>query len=245
MSLTTPDYTRVTWAKTHRIIRSRFPPIDLFEDIADPADWDAILSAEAKTNPRVSESVGMLDLVPPERRVAGDGASWAMAPFVHTSTDRPSRYSDGSFGIYYAGDRIEVALFETIHHHAVFMAATAQKPGWTSDFRELVGTLDASLCDVSDRTRFADLYDADDYRLPQALGARLRSENADGLVYRSVRYPEGYAVALFWPDIAGIPKQGQHFSYFWDGTCVSQVRDLGSGAVFSVVPDASPPAAGR
>lgn len=116
---------RTKWAKTHRIIRSRFPPVDLFEDIADPADWDAILSAEAKTNPRVAESVGMLDLVPEHRRVAGEGASWAMAPFTHTSTDRPSRFTDGSFGVYYAGDRIEVALFETMHHHANFMAATS------------------------------------------------------------------------------------------------------------------------
>lgn len=238
MILDTPDTVRVKWAKTHRIIRSRFPPIDLFEDIADPADWDAILSAEAKTNPRVSESVGMLDLVPPERRIAGDGASWAMAPFVHISTDRPSRYSDGSFGVYYAGDRIEVALFETMHHHANFMAATRQRPGWTSDFRELVGTVDADLHDVTERMRFADLYDPDDYRQPQALGARLRGQNADGIVYRSVRYPEGSAIALFWPDVAGIPKQGRHFSYYWDGEKVSQVKNPGSGEVFSVVADA-------
>ena len=108
-----PKTVRVTWDKTHRIIRSRFPPIDLFEDIANPSDWDAILSAEAKTNPRVSESVGMLDLVPDDRRVAGAGASWAMAPFTHVSMDRPSRFTDGSYGVYYAGDSIEVALFET------------------------------------------------------------------------------------------------------------------------------------
>ncbi|WP_180898310.1 RES family NAD+ phosphorylase [Martelella soudanensis] len=230
-----PDTVRVRWAKTHRIIRSRFPPIDLFEDIADPADWDAILSAEAKTNPRVSTSVGMLDLVPPARRVAGEGASWAMAPFVHTSTDRPSRFSDGAFGVYYAGDRIEVALFETMHHHAVFMAATSQAPGWTSDFRELVGTLDADLRDASDRARFPELYDPDDYRRPQALGAELHAKNADGILYRSVRYPEGSAVALFWPDIAGIPMQGQHFSYYWDGAKVGRVKNLSTGDVFSVV----------
>ena len=84
-SLEEPPITRVTWAKSHRIIRSRFPPVDLFEDIADPADWEAILSAESKTNPRIAESVGMLDLVPRDRHVAGDGASWAMAPFVHAS----------------------------------------------------------------------------------------------------------------------------------------------------------------
>ncbi len=223
------------WPKTHRIIRSRFPPIDLFEDIADPADWDAILSAEAKTNPRVAESVGMLDLVPEARRVAGAGASWAMAPFTHTSTDRPSRFTNGSYGVYYAGDRVEVALFETMHHHGVFMAATNEPPGWVSDFRELVGALDTELFDVTDQSSFAELYLPDDYSASQDLGARLRGSNANGILYQSVRYPEGLAVALFWPDIAGIPKQGQHFSYYWDGTTVSLVKNLNSGAVFSVV----------
>lgn len=230
-----PPISRVTWGNTHRIIRSRFPPIDLFEDIADPADWDAILSAESKTNPRVAESVGMLDLVPTDRRVAGDGASWAMAPFVHTSKDRPSRFSAGSYGVYYAGDRIEVALFETIYHHSRFMAATQELAGWTSEFRELVGSLDADLHDVSDQSAFVELYHATDYAAPQAVASELRDQGSNGILYRSVRYPDGQAVALFWPDIAGIPKQGQHFAYFWDGTAVSKVKNLTSGDIFTVL----------
>lgn len=230
-----PETVRVKWPKTHRIIRSRFPPIDLFEDIADPADWDAILSAESKTNPRVAESVGMLDLVPEDRRVSGAGASWAMAPFTHTSTDRPSRFTDGSYGIYYAGDRIEVALFETIYHHSVFMAATSEDPGWDSDFRELVGTLDAELHDIADSALFPEHYHPDSYAAPQALARDLRESGSNGVHYQSVRYPDGRAVALFWPDVAGIPAQGQHFSYYWDGTQVTLVKDLGTGDVFSVV----------
>lgn len=239
MSLVDPEIVRVDWRTTHRIIRSRFPPIDLFEDIADPADWDAILSAEAKTNPRVAESVGMLDLVPEDRRLAGEGASWAMAPFTHTSTDRPSRFTDGSYGLYYAGDRTEVALFETMHHHGRFMAATAEEPGWVSDFRELVGSLDADLHDLRETPLTDPIYDKTDYTVSQALGAKLRDEGSNGLVYTSVRYPDGLAVALFWPDIAGIPTQGQHFSYFWDGTTVSQVKNLSTGEVFNIIEENS------
>ena len=230
-----PEVVRVSWRTTHRIIRSRFPPIDLFEDIADPADWDAILSAEAKTNPRVAESVGMLDLVPEDRRIAGAGASWAMAPFVHTSTDRPSRFTDGSYGVYYAGDRIEVALFETIHHHGNFMAATLEDPGWDSDFRELVGSLDTDLHDVTGLPLSDPIYDEVNYDISQQLAAELRGGESNGIVYTSVRYPEGLAVALFWPDVAGIPVQGQHFSYYWDGSNVSQVKNLTTGEVFSIV----------
>ena len=235
LNLEEPSVANVKWAKTHRIIQSRIPPIDLFEDIADPADWDAILSAESKTNPRIAKSVGMLDLVPHDRRVAGDGASWAMAPFTHTSTDRPSRFTDGSFGVYYAGDSIEVALFETMHHHGKFMAATSEELGWVSDFRELIGTLNADFHDISDLPQSDPIYDPNDYSLSQTMAGILRAQNSNGIMYRSVRYPDGQAAAIFWPDIAGITNQGQHFSYYWDGNTVSKVKNLTTGDVFLVV----------
>ena len=63
----------VRWPGAVRIIRSVFPPIDLFEDIADPADWPLLIAAEQKTNPRLMETIGNLDLVPPARRVGGSG----------------------------------------------------------------------------------------------------------------------------------------------------------------------------
>ena len=81
--------------------------------------------------------------MPLARRVTGPGASWVMAPFVHCSPLRPGRFSDGTFGLYYAGDSTEVAIAETIHHHAKTMRATAEPPGWTSQFRELIGSVDA------------------------------------------------------------------------------------------------------
>ena len=61
----------VQWDRAFRLIRSIHPPIDLFEDIADPRDWEALASVESKTNPRLMENMGRLDLVPPERRVNG------------------------------------------------------------------------------------------------------------------------------------------------------------------------------
>ena len=73
----------VEWRGAVRIIRSLFPPIDLFEDIADPEDWPLLLSAEQKTNPRLMEGIGNIDLVPADRRVGGPGASYLMAPFTH------------------------------------------------------------------------------------------------------------------------------------------------------------------
>lgn len=200
-----------------------------------PADWDAILAIEDKTAPVLRETVGRLDLVPVERRVSGKGASWAMTPFVHPSLERPSRFSDGSFGVYYAGDRIGVALLETIYHHTLFMAASGEVTGWASDFCELVGSLDTDLHDVTDVSAYSALYHPEDYAASQAFAADLRARGSNGLVYQSVRCPEGKCIAAFWPDVVGLPRPGRRFSYYWDGSRVSWIRDETSGEVFSVL----------
>jgi len=214
----------VAWRGAVRIIRSLFPPIDLFEDIADPADWALLISAEQKTNPRLMETIGNLDLVPVARRVAGPGASYLMAPFTHVSPDRPSRFSAGAFGVLYAGDRFEVALSETIHHHQAFMRATAQDPGWTSQFRELILDLEATLHDLRGAGEAASALDPDDYSVSQPLGAQLRAAGSQGLVYPSLRHPEGACVGLFYPDLATPPRQGRHLDYHWNGERVDLVR---------------------
>jgi hypothetical protein len=215
--LVIPRTSRVRWPRAVRLVRSTYPPIDLFEDIADPADWELIAAAEAKTNPRVRDEIGAIHLVPPARRVAGPGASWAMAPFCHISRDRPSRFSDGSYGMYYAGDRFEVALAEAVYHFERFMAATDEEPA-TADYRELISRIDADLHDLRDTAGFEAALDANDYAAAQSLAHELRWNHAsNGIVYPSVRHPAGAAVAAFWPDVAGLPVPGRHLCYRWDG----------------------------
>ena len=223
--------TRVTWPRTSRVIRSIHPPIDLFEDIADPADWEALASAEAKFNPRIRDSIGDLSKVPVARRVTGPGASWVMAPFVHCSPLRPGRFSDGSFGLYYAGDRTEVAIAETIHHHTRFMRATNEAPGWTSQFRELIGPVDA---DLDDATGWADLLDPDDYRASQVFGTECRAAGSNGITWPSIRYPGGHCIAVFWPDVIPIPTQGGHFAYHWNGEAVDYVMTYATNEIWRI-----------
>lgn len=221
----------VDWPRAFRIIRSIHPPIDLFEDIADPRDWEALASAESKTNPRLWEHLGRLDLVPPERRVSGPGASYLMAPFVHVSPDRPGRFTDGTYGVYSAGDREEVAIREVAHHQARAMAASTEVPGWTSQFRVLVNSIALDLHDV--RT-LPDYHRPDDYSPSQALGLQLRNAGSNGLVYRSVRCPDGQCVAIFWPDLMPAPVQADHFDFHWDGDRVDKIRNCRTQAIFAL-----------
>lgn len=226
----------VSWHGAIRIIRSVYPPIDLFEDVADPADWPLIISAEQKTNPRLVEDIGDLDKVPPGRRVGGAGASYLMAPFTHATTDRPSRFSDGSFGVLYAASNFETALLETMHHHGIFCARTNEPPGWTSQFREIVLNIEAWLHDL----RCANpeclmALDPDSYISGQTIGDQLRNLGSDGVIYGSVRCDGGECAALFYPDCATNPVQGRHLDYHWNGARIDMYRDPNTGDVFRVV----------
>ena len=170
---------------SHRIIRTIYPPVWLFEDIAAPEDWELIASAEAKTNPRVRDEIGDLSLVPAERRVSGPGASLVMAAFTHASRDRPGRFSDGSYGVWYCGDRFEVALAETAHHFARFMARTAE-PAADAQYRELQARHRRHACTIC-AAGFRRLSGAGRLARRPAAAAALRNAGSDGIVYPSVR----------------------------------------------------------
>jgi hypothetical protein len=202
----------VKWDNSHRIIRTIYPPVDLFEDIAPPEDWERLVAVEARTNPRIRDVVGTLALVPAERRVQGPTASLVMAAFTHASPARPSRFSDGRYGVWYCGDRFEVALAETAYHFERFMRATAE-PAGAADFRELCAAVHGNFC-----TPGEDSLAPEDWGPGQRFGAQARRDGADGVLYQSVRYPAGLAAAVFWPDCITLPiTQARQFRYQWDG----------------------------
>ncbi len=208
---------RVRWKRSHRIIRTIYPPVHLFEDIADPADWELIARAEARTNPRLHDQIGNLGLVPSARRVNGPTATLVMGAFTHASTSRPSRFSDGRFGLWYCGDRFEVALAETAYHFERFMRDT-DEPAADADFRELTCGIGGLLHDLRTSDPEGCLA-PDDWAPGQALGRRVRAEGADGVIYRSVRTDAGLAAGLFWPNCITLPVvQARQLRYRWDGS---------------------------
>lgn len=89
-----------------------------------------------------------LTLVPVERRIGGPGASLVMGAFTHASPERAGRFTDGTYGVWYCGDRLEVALAETAHHFERFMRATAE-PAGEADYRELTCGVHGNVVDAS------------------------------------------------------------------------------------------------
>jgi hypothetical protein len=217
---------RVDWPQAWRIIASRYPPINLFERLTpDPAVWDALIALEQLTNPRVRDEVGEIALVPPQDRVAGPGASYVMASFTHLNR-RGSRFSDGSFGVYYAAAELETAIAETVFHFEAFARDSADPPRM-EDMRVLVGTVAANFENV-----FAlpaplrhQVLDPDSYTAAQVYARALRDNGAMGVVYPSVRRIDGTCIGAFRPRAVGLPRQERHLKYRWNGARVDRYFD--------------------
>ena len=216
--------TDILWKPCWRIIPSRFPPIQLFERVADPADLDAIIALEAMTNPRLRDEIGDIQLVPPEERIAGPGTSVIMAAFTHLNP-AGSRFSDGSYGVYYAGMTLETAIKETRHHREAFMRATNQ-PRLELDQRVYIADLDAALHDIRGRRgELPGLYDAESYGAAQSFARALREAGSSGVVYDSVRHEGGECAAVFRPKALSHCRQEKHLCFVWDGSRVSEVYE--------------------
>ena len=217
---------RVAWSRAARVVASRHPPIDLFERVStDPAVWEALIAAEQLVNPRVRDEVGEIHLVPPPERVSGPGATWVMAPFTHRNP-RGSRFSDGSYGVYYAARDLETAIRETAYHFARFARDSGDGTRY-EDMRALLGRVDERFLDVArlPARRRSRLLDAESYADSQPFAARLRASGANGVVYPSVRHAKGQCIAAFRPRAVRPPVQGPALKYHFDGTRVARYFD--------------------
>lgn len=202
------------------MVASRFPTISLYERVADPADLDVAFAIEALTNPRLRQEAGDIALVPPAERISGKGTSPIMAAFTHLNPEG-SRFSDGTWGVYYAARAIETALRESAHHRAIFLART-REPACELDMRCYLADVDAELTDVRRHgsRRFAALHDPDSYAASQRFSREQRDHGAWGICYDSVRDPGGECVAIFRPRALKPARVGPHFAYVWDGRAI-------------------------
>ena len=216
---------RVQWRAAVRIIPSIFPAVELFERVADARDLDAVHAIESAFNPRLRDAAGDLSLVPRRDRVVGPGAGYIMAAFTHISPDG-SRFSNGTYGVFYAAQRESTAIAETRYHRERFLRATKQARREV-DMRVLSVIVKGALHDLRGmRPVLPDIYRPDDYTASQLLGGALRAGGSNGVVYDSVRQDGGTCVGVFRPPLLSDCRDKKHLRYLWDGTRISDVLEV-------------------
>ena len=222
--MATPPTARIR-GDQYRIIATQHPPISIFEKHVPAAMLDALYALEAETNPRLLQEAGDLKLVMPDDRVSGPGASIVMASFTHIG--RATRFSDGSYGVYYAGRKIETAVRETVHHRNI-IAQDARLSPTEFSMRVWIGTVQKALHDIRGEG-YEHLHDSaprpEQHPEAQAFGKIMRQQESWGLLYRSVHHNGGECVAAFRPPAVSLPMQGRHLVYVWNGEKIAEVYE--------------------
>lgn len=206
----------------HRMVPSRFPPVGLFDTARDEDELRMLAELEGLTNDRLRQQIGQLSLVPAADAIYGPGCTPIMAAFCHPAT---SRFTDGSYGVYYAALRPETAIAETKFHRERFLAQAAI-PVEVLEMRCYTTTLAEPMSLLPDDAAVTRaLLDPDSYQASQPYGAAARAAACWGLFYPSVRdAPDGRCVAVFRPRALRPVMQATHYRYFWNGQRIHQIE---------------------
>jgi len=221
-----PPSLRIVWEQARRIISSRYPPIGVFDWIKSRADLEQTLYVEALTNARLRQELGQISLVARADIVFGPGTTPIMAAFTHPNVSG-SRFSNGTYGVYYAARDEHTAIKEARHSSAMF-ARYSGHPPTRFEMRMYIGRIAGVLHDIRGAgRRWQGVYDPSNYVAGQLLGLGLRNTQSFGLVYDSVRSKGGVCVAAFRPPVVKPVKQSKHFFFDWDGTNIARVLEVG------------------
>ena len=214
-----PLFSHLTLVDVHRNVFRNIVSIgssqDLFDDLtSSPAEWALAQQVEDEVKPPPYQS-----RTPVIHRPFED-AAWANAigwPFKHWQA---SRFSDGSFGVWYGCDSAETSVFETAYHwfSGLLFDAGFEKEKLVGERKLYEVACDAALVNLRPLTaKHPGLMHKTDYSTTQSVGARLHREGFPGLVTASVRYAAGTNYAVLNPAVLSNPRQHCQLTYRLDG----------------------------
>jgi hypothetical protein len=219
----------VSLGETHgyRLINSKFPPIDIFEQVISAEDFELAFLLQSLTNPRLKAEVGNLNLLPMDEIPWGiRGCSYAIGAFTHVNA-QGSRFSDGSYGVLYIANDADTAIAEVSYHHNNYFSNVSGFKFERFVFRLLACQFSAPSCaDITHISLDNPLYSPSSYSASQSLARELKNNHVEAIQYRSVRHTPGLCWGLFTPQHILDVLQSAHYEMVWDGQRISATAKL-------------------
>jgi hypothetical protein len=193
---------------THRLVPSRFPPVQAFDMARTQDDLAAVLDLEGWTNDRLSET--RLRRLPRDQWVHGrPNSSVVMAAFLHGSHGG-LRFTGPDLGAWYAATTLTTAMTEVLNglRREITQSALTDK---TEDYREYTARLSGAFVDIREHRR--EFHDPDPALYPrsQVFGEQVRAGPHAGIAYDSVRDPGGHNWVGYRPTLVHDVIQAGHF----------------------------------
>lgn len=188
---------------------------DLFDDLsADPAEWQLAQTVEDNVKPPLYRSPTPVIHRPFEDAAWFNAIGW---PFRHWQA---SRFSDGSYGVWYGSDTVETTVHETAYHwfRGLISDAGFEHEAVVAERKVYAVACGAAVLDFRQATgEYPELLHPTDYSFPQAVGARIHHEGHPGIVIQSVRRPQGENVAIFNAGVLSDPRMNCQLTYRLEG----------------------------
>lgn len=215
-----PKLTALRQFDTCRLIPSRFADLD--DSVLAPlAESDAVLRDLFDLDNATSERLrAEADLVP---GIGIDELVFGVPNFriINAAYTYPrpegSRFNDGERGAWYCAFEAETALAEVSFHKAVEYQEIKRFDDSVT-YQAMLADFNASFHDIRGIANFADCLDPVSYIPSQALAAELLEAGSMGVIYPSVRRPEGVNLACFRPALVGNVRKGPAYRLTWAGT---------------------------
>jgi hypothetical protein len=208
----------------HRLVAAP-PPAALLHALYGP-DARAALAAMAATDATLNRALGGVHLVQPADWPVGPGAAWILAPFVRQpGATQASRFSDGSYGVWYGASDQATAKAEVGHHLAAYLSRTRALPDRLP--RQLVTAVASPERPVVDLRVPQQVPEgvllADSHLASRRFGAECRVAQQWGIVWPSVRRAEGLCVGALRPPLLASAAVAGQCTAVWDGVRVGWV----------------------
>lgn len=188
---------------------------DLFDDLTDdPAEWLMAQKVEDEVKPPPYSSRKPVIDRPFEDAHWFNAINW---PFKHWQT---SRFSDGSFGVWYGSESVETTVHESAYHwyRGLLGDAGFEQMAVVAERKVYWVACNAALLDFRQAAAAQpDLLHLSDYTFCQTVGARIHREGHPGLLTQSVRRPAGENLAIFNPAVLSNPRHNCQLTYRLEG----------------------------
>jgi len=203
-----------------------------FDDLSDKqADCSLAQTVASDVNP-----MGYSSFQPEIYRVFEE-AEWFNAIQWPFRNWQKSRFSDGSFGVWYGSDAVETTVYETAYHWLRgFLADAGLESESVVSLRQLFSvSCRAGILDFRPAVKiYPQLLHKSDYSFTQSVGSRIHREGHPGLVTFSVRHSGGVNYALLNPEVLSEPRHHSALTYrLQNGAIV--VEEI-SGVVLMEIP---------
>jgi len=212
---------REAFPRTIRLVASARLREAVMQPLADGADDLALLAEiEGATSGRlIAESRGRAGLAAEELVHGVPHAKFINASFAYARPREPMRFSPAERGAWYAALAVETCIAE-VGYHLTTALADAGDFHAVVDYGEMLASMAGLFVDLRQAPAHASL-DPDPaigYRAGNALAATARAAGHNGIIYPSVRHPDGTCIAALWPNVVQSVVQGMMYRLTWSGT---------------------------